>query len=51
MELSYILNHLGEDRENYFNAISPPIMQTSNYAFESVMDFRKKISTEFESHV
>lgn len=51
MELSYILNHLGEERENYFNAISPPVMQTSNFAFESVMDFRKKISTEFESHV
>lgn len=51
MEMSHILNRLGEERENYFNAISPPVMQTSNYAFESVMDFRKKISTEFESHV
>ncbi len=51
MEMSHIINRLGEERENYFNAISPPVMQTSNYAFESVMDFRKKISTEFESHV
>ncbi|HNR08750.1 MAG TPA: aminotransferase class I/II-fold pyridoxal phosphate-dependent enzyme [Saprospiraceae bacterium] len=49
--MSHIINRLGEERENYFNAISPPVMQTSNYAFESVMDFRKKISTEFESHV
>ena len=28
MELSYILNELGEDRELYFNAVAPPIIQT-----------------------
>ena len=36
MDLSYILNELGEDRENYFNAIAPPIIQSSNFAFNSV---------------
>lgn len=51
MNLSYILNHLGEDREKYFNAISPPIIQSSNFAFDSIDDFRKSISTEFDSHV
>jgi cystathionine beta-lyase/cystathionine gamma-synthase len=40
MDLSYILNELGEERENYFNAISPPIMQTSNFAFKKVEDLR-----------
>jgi hypothetical protein len=31
MDLSYILNELGEDRAQYFNAVSPPIIQTSNF--------------------
>ena len=34
MDLSYILNELGEERENYFNAIAPPIVQTTNFSFE-----------------
>jgi cystathionine beta-lyase/cystathionine gamma-synthase len=51
MDLSYILNHLGEERAEYFNAVSPPIIQTSNFMFESVLDFRQKISKEFEHHV
>jgi len=37
--VSYILNELGEDREDYFNAIAPPIIQTSNFAFKTVMIF------------
>jgi len=32
-DISYILNELGEDRDSYFNAIAPPIIQTSNFAF------------------
>ena len=35
MDISQIINELGEERENYFNAISPPIAQTSNFAFKS----------------
>jgi hypothetical protein len=34
MDISYIINELGEDRELYFNAVAPPIMQTSNFAFK-----------------
>ena len=41
MELSYILNELGEERELYFNAIVPPIAQSSNFAFKNVADFRQ----------
>lgn len=44
--ISYILNELGEDRENYFNAVSPPIYQTSNFAFKTVDDFRKAFEDE-----
>lgn len=51
MNLSYILNHLGEDREKYFNAISPPIIQSSNFAFNNLDDFRMAVSSEYDSHV
>lgn len=51
MDLSYILNHLGEERSNYFNAVSPPIIQSSNFVFDSVHDLKDKITTEYESHV
>lgn len=48
MDLSYILNELGEERENYFNAIAPPIIQTSNFAFKTVSELRDALSDEFE---
>ena len=32
-DISYILNELGEERDLFFNAIVPPIIQTSNFAF------------------
>ena len=41
MHLSDILNHLGENRKNYFNAVSPPIIQSSNFVFDNLEDFRK----------
>src|ERR1700761_7042414 len=49
MDLSYILNELGEDREHYFNAVSPPIIQTSNFTFKTVADFRKALGNEFDA--
>ncbi|MDP9047122.1 MAG: PLP-dependent transferase, partial [Bacteroidota bacterium] len=49
MDLSYILNELGEERENYFNAVSPPIIQTSNFTFKTVADFRQALGNEFEA--
>jgi cystathionine beta-lyase/cystathionine gamma-synthase len=49
--LSYILNDLGEERELYFNAMSPPVIQTSNFAFPSVKDFQAKIMDELNNHV
>ena len=48
MELSYILNELGEERENYFNAVSPPIIQSSNFTFKTVGDFREAMANEFD---
>ncbi len=46
-ELSFILNELGEDRSGYFNAVSPPIIQTSNFTFKSVAAFRKALADEY----
>jgi cystathionine beta-lyase/cystathionine gamma-synthase len=51
MDLSYILNQLGEERENYFNAIAPPIIQTSNFAFKNVATMRESVKDEYESFV
>ena len=51
MDLSYILNELGEERENYFNAISPPIVQTSNFAFKTVADLSKAFEDEMGGYL
>ncbi|MBS1566516.1 MAG: PLP-dependent transferase [Bacteroidetes bacterium] len=50
-ELSYILNGLGEERELYFNAVSPPIMQTSNFAFKKVDDMRHAFEDEYGGYI
>lgn len=49
--LSFILNDLGEERENYFNAMSPPIIQTSNFAFPTVDAFRTALQDELNAHI
>ncbi len=51
MDLSYILNELGEERENYFNAIAPPIIQTSNFKFNTVEDFRAALADEYQGNL
>jgi len=48
MDLSEIINELGEEREDYFNAIAPPIIQTSNFAFKEVSKLREAIADEFQ---
>ncbi|HZP65823.1 MAG TPA: aminotransferase class I/II-fold pyridoxal phosphate-dependent enzyme [Rudaea sp.] len=47
MDLSYILNHLGEEREHYRGAVSPPIYQSSIFAFPTVNAFRTGFRDEF----
>ncbi len=49
--LSYILNQYAEERELYFNAIAPPIMQTSNFAFTKVEDMRKAFANEYSTYL
>jgi cystathionine beta-lyase/cystathionine gamma-synthase len=50
-DLSYILTELGEERESYFNAVAPPIMQTSNFAFKTVADLRKAFEDEMSGYL
>jgi len=51
MDLSWILNHLGEDRERYFGAVAPPIIQSSIFAFPTVAAMREGFSDELSAHV
>lgn len=51
MDLSYILNELGEDREHYFNAVSPPILQTSNFVFRKVEDLTAALENEMGGYL
>lgn len=49
MDISYIINELGEDRQQYFNAVAPPIMQTSNFAFATVDEMRHAFADEYST--
>ncbi|MCY7293290.1 MAG: aminotransferase class I/II-fold pyridoxal phosphate-dependent enzyme [Ferruginibacter sp.] len=51
MDISYIINELGEDREHYFNAVAPPIMQTSNFVFKKVDDMRHAFEDEYSTYL
>lgn len=50
-EISEIINESGEERNHYFNAITPPIFQTSNFAFDTVEDFRKALQDESSTYL
>lgn len=48
-DLSYILNHLGEeDRARHRGAVAPPIYQSSIFAFESVARMRAAFGDELD---
>lgn len=47
--VSYILNELGEERENYFNAVAPPIIQTSNFSFKKIAELRNAFEDEYSA--
>ncbi len=46
MNETFILNQLGEDREKYFGAVAPPIIQTSNFAYPTVDEFAAAVANE-----
>jgi cystathionine beta-lyase/cystathionine gamma-synthase len=49
MDLSYIINQLGEEIVGDVGSVSPPFYLTSNYRYSSVETFRKAILNERES--
>ena len=51
MDISYIINELGEEREKYFDAVAPPIMQSSNFIFRSVADMRAAFADEYSTYI
>lgn len=50
-DISQIINELGEDREHYFNAVAPPIIQTSNFVFRKVDDLSKAFADEMGGYL
>ena len=51
MDISYIINEFAEERENYFNAVSPPIMQSSNFVFNKVDEMRQAFVNEYSTYL
>lgn len=51
MHLSEILYQLGEDRENYYYAVSTPVIQTSNFAFTDLDVFRQRLTNELSGTI
>lgn len=47
-DLPNILNYLGEEHEQYFGAVAPPIIQSSNFTVKTVGDLRKVLQNEFK---
>lgn len=50
MDIDWILTHLGEDRAEYFNAVAPPVIQTSIFCFDSVAQMRERERDEYAQH-
>lgn len=49
--LSEILFSLGEDRQTYLGAVTPPLFQTSNFSFEGTEQMRKALQDEYTHSV
>ncbi len=49
MDISYILNHLGEEREEYYGSVAPPVFQSVNFCFKNVAEMREKLTRELEN--
>lgn len=48
MDLTYIINELGEERDRFYGAVSPPIFQTSNFCFPNVQAMRESLQHEMD---
>lgn len=51
MDISQIINEWAEERDQYFHAVSPPIIQTSNFAFRKVEDLHRAFEDEMGGYL
>ncbi|MCH5683233.1 PLP-dependent transferase [Niabella sp. W65] len=51
MDLSYIINEWGENRDQYFNSVAPPIWQASNFSFKDVESFSNAFEDERNGYI
>lgn len=51
MDISFILNELGEERELYYNSVAPPIMQTSNFKAATVAELKELFADEYSGYL
>ena len=42
----WVINHLGEDRESYHHAVSPPVFLSSNFSYSTLEEMRFAIQNE-----
>lgn len=47
-DLSFILNHLGEERESGYDAVVPPIVQSGNFTYPTVAAMRAVVQQEMD---
>ncbi|MDX2301196.1 MAG: aminotransferase class I/II-fold pyridoxal phosphate-dependent enzyme [Microscillaceae bacterium] len=48
MDIAYIINSLGEERENYLDSVAPPIFQTVIFSSKNVAEMRRLLKEEAE---
>lgn len=48
MDLSEILNHLGEERAQGYDAVVPPIVQSGNFTYPTVAAMREVVGREYD---
>lgn len=46
MPQDWVINHLGEERENYLGAVAPPVFLTSNFCFPNLSAMRNALQKE-----
>jgi cystathionine beta-lyase/cystathionine gamma-synthase len=51
VDIDWIINHLGEERERYHGAVAPPLLQTSIFAFADVASMRAAAADEYGAHM
>jgi cystathionine beta-lyase/cystathionine gamma-synthase len=51
VDIDWIINHLGEERERYHGSVAPPLLQTSIFAFPDVASMRTAAADEYAAYL